>query len=74
MTEIQINLLILFLTFMVQKALRDSMQHDNLNEKPYDQFLRENFGFNCDRFNRLLKDSTMLTPDEIEKVIIYLER
>lgn len=48
--------------------------NEDLTVKPFDQFCRETFGFNGDRFNRLLSNCTVLNKEEIENIVIYLNK
>ncbi|MCC7159730.1 MAG: hypothetical protein IT281_09345 [Ignavibacteria bacterium] len=50
------------------------LDSEDLTVKPFDQFCRENFGFNVDRFNRLLSNGTVLNKEEIENIVIYLNK
>ena len=46
----------------------EKLQTEDLSRTSIDEFYRTNFGFNADRFNRLLKNGTVLTPEEIKKL------
>lgn len=52
----------------------EKLQTQDLSKISIDEFYRTNFGFNADRFNRLLKNGTVLTPEEIKNVILFIKK
>ena len=52
----------------------EKLQMEDLGKISFDEFYRTNFGFNADRFNRLLNNGTVLTPEETKNVLLFIKR
>jgi hypothetical protein len=52
----------------------EKLQTENLSKISIDEYYRTNFGFNADRFNRLLRNGTVLNEEEIKNLVVYLSK
>lgn len=52
----------------------EKIQTEDLSKISIDEYYRTNFGFNADRFNRLLRNGTVLNEEEIKNLVVYLSR
>lgn len=52
----------------------EKLGKEDLGRMSIDEFYRKNFGFNTERFNRLINNGTTLNPEELENITIYLKK
>lgn len=54
--------------------LLEKMQKEKLSETSFNQYCRERIGFNEERLRGLLKSELRLSKEDIEKILIFLEK